>query len=307
LFPRNVHVFPMDTNDLKGFYLKHLDRLFEDAGFRNALLSYNKLFEIPLQGNDRELFGQLFSAYLDEAEFALSILGKLEYSTDDVILEMGGGLGFAYGFLKSRGLDVYSIEPSQSGYAGYYDTALQMFRLLGIDSSHWYPFFAEECRKMNQTFDIIFSYGVLEHVRDLRQTLLGLKSVLKPGGKMVHWTVNYLIPYEPHFKMVLFPFSPITTRFFKPSLKDSPLWEGLNFVTARTLKRACRACGLHVTFKRGVMLESFQRLREPGFARRQRHFLPFYFFLKRTGLINALNLIPIPFTTPLVVVLKHQG
>ncbi|MBW1859142.1 MAG: methyltransferase domain-containing protein, partial [Deltaproteobacteria bacterium] len=144
---------------------------------------------------------------------------------------------------------------------------------LGIDSSHWYPFFAEECGKINTTFDIVFSYGVLEHVRDLRQTLLGLKSVLKPGGKMIHWTVNYLIPYEPHFKMLLFPFSPKTTSFFKPSLKHSPLWGGLNFVTARKLRRACKSCALDIKFERGVVLESFQRLREAGFARRQRYFL----------------------------------
>jgi 2-polyprenyl-3-methyl-5-hydroxy-6-metoxy-1,4-benzoquinol methylase len=296
----------MATNDLRNFYLKDINRLFENAGFRNTFLSYNKLFRIPLRGNDEELFRQLFLAYLDEAEFALSILRKLEYSKEDVILEMGGGLGFVYGFLKSQGFDVYSIEPSQSGYAGYYKTALQMFEILGIDSSHWYPFFAEECGNIHRTFDIAFSYGVLEHVRDLRQTLLGLKSVLKPDGKMIHWTVNYLIPYEPHFKMMLFPFSPGTTSFFKPSLKHSPLWGGLNFVTAGKLKRVCKSCGLDIKFKRGVVLESFQRLHEAGFAQRQRYFLPFYYFLEKTGLLNALNLIPIPFTTPLVIELKQE-
>jgi 2-polyprenyl-3-methyl-5-hydroxy-6-metoxy-1,4-benzoquinol methylase len=296
----------MNNNHIRNFYLKDIDRLFENAGFRNKFLSYNKLFRIPLKGNDRELFRQLLLVYLDEAEFALSILRKLEFSRKDVILEMGGGLGFVYGFLKRQGLDIYSIEPSQSGYAGYYETALQMFKVLGIDSSHWHPFFAEECGRTNRTFDIVFSYGVLEHVRDLRGTLLGLKSVLKPGGKMIHWTVNYLIPYEPHFKMLLFPFSPRTTSFFRPSLKHSPLWGGLNFVTAGKLKRVCRSCGLDITFKRGVVLESFQRLREEGFARRQKFFLPFYHFLQKTGLINTLNLIPIPFTTPLVIVLKHH-
>lgn len=296
----------MDTNYLKPFYLKDLDRLSENAGFRNTFLSYNRLFRIPLEEDERELFKQLFLVYLDEAEFALSILGKLEYSRKDVILEMGGGLGFVYGFLKSQGFDVYSIEPSQSGYSGYYTTALQMFEILGIDSSHWYPFFAEECGKMNRTFDIVFSYGVLEHVRDLTQTLLGLRSVLKPGGTMIHWTVNYLIPYEPHFKMLLFPVSPGTTSFFKPSLKHSPLWNGLNFVTVGRLKRACKACGLDIKFRTGVVLESFQRLREAGFARRQKYFLPFYYFLEKTGLINALSLIPIPITTPLVIELKHQ-
>ena len=296
----------MDRNNLRNFYLQDLDRLFEDASFRKTFLSYNKLFRIPPKGNDRALFEELFLVYLDEAEFALSILRKLEFSKKDVILEMGGGLGFVYGFLKSQGLDFCSIEPSQSGYAGYHKTALQMFEILGIDSSHWYPFFAEECGRMNRTFDIIFSYGVLEHVRDLRQTLLGLKRVLRPSGKMIHWTVNYLIPYEPHFKMLLFPFAPSTTSFFKPTLKHSPLWGGLNFVTAGKLKRACEACGLDIKFKRGVVLESFQRLREVGFARRQRYFLPFYYFLERTGLINALSLIPISFTTPLVIVLKHQ-
>jgi len=296
----------MASSNLRDFYLKDLDRLFEDAGFRKTFLSYNKLFRIPPKGNDRELFRELFLVYLEEAEFALSILRKLEFSKKDVILEMGGGLGFVYGFLKSQGLDVYSIEPSQSGYAGYYKTAVQMFKILGIDSSHWYPFFAEECGKINRTFDIIFSYGVLEHVRDLRQTLLGLKSVLKTSGTMIHWTVNYLIPYEPHFKMFLLPFSPKTTSFLKPILKHSPLWGGLNFVTAGKLKRACKSCGLDITFKRGVVLESFERLREAGFARRQRYFLPLYYFLERTGLINALNLIPIPFTTPLVIELKHE-
>ena len=296
----------MDGNSLTNFYMQHLDRLFENAGFRKTFLCYNKLFGIPPKENDRELYKQLFLVYLDEAEFALSILRKLKFSKKDVILEMGGGLGFVYGFLKTCGFDVYSIEPSQSGYAGYYETALQMFKILGIDSSDWYPFFAEDCGKINTTFDIIFSYGVLEHVRDLRQTLLGLKRVLKPRGKMIHWTVNYLIPYEPHFKLLLVPFSPGTTSSFKPSLKHSPLWDGLNFVTAGRLRRACRACGLDIKFERGVVLESFQRLREAGFARRQKHFLPFYYFLEKTGLINALNLIPIQFTTPLVIALKHQ-
>ncbi|MBW1744063.1 MAG: hypothetical protein JRJ47_11670 [Deltaproteobacteria bacterium] len=77
-------------------------------------------------------------------------------------------------------------------------------------------------------------------------------------------------------------------------------------MTAGKLRRACKACALDIKFERGVVLESFQRLREVGFARRQRYFLPFYYFMERTGLINALNLIPIPFTTPLVIVLKHQ-
>lgn len=278
---------------LRDFYLSHLDELFGSPNFRKKILNYSKFSkEIPGSTNERDLFEKIFTVYIEEAELTLSLLERRRLTSGDALLEVGGGVGLAYGFLKSRGFDIYAIEPSKSGHGGYYETALEMFTILNIDASHWYPLSVTECVKLNKKFDIIFSNYVLEHIQDLRSAFVSMKGVLSQGGIMIHHTVNYTVPYEPHFRIILFPFFPRLTSFLKPALKKSPRWHGLNFITARTVKSICRSCDLDIEFERGILIKTLERLDDnPEFSMRQGHFLALYHLLRRVRFLKLLNLI----------------
>jgi 2-polyprenyl-3-methyl-5-hydroxy-6-metoxy-1,4-benzoquinol methylase len=246
--------------------------------------------------------------YLEEAELTVSLIKNANITKKCTLLEIGGGLGFAYGFLKKLGFNIYAIEPSISGFSEHYKTALTMFNILKIDHSTWYPFTATECQKLGKQFDIIFSNNVLEHIPNLKATFLSLRYILKSDGVMIHNTVNYFIPYEPHFNILLVPFFPKFTTLLKPALKTSPLWRELNFITTKSLKSLCKICKLNITFRKGILLETFLRFGSNiEFAERQRYFFYAYLFLKWSNLIKILNFIPMSLTTPICMEIRKNN
>lgn len=291
---------------LRKFYLTRFDQLFANINFRNKILSCNDILKVSNTiESEHEVFKKVFMTYVGEAELTLSLLAKQKLTKEHTLLEIGGGIGLVYGFLKSRGFCIYALEPSASGHDGYYETALEMFHTLGISSDHWYPFLAEECGKINEKFDIIFSNYVLEHIQNLEASFRAMKSVLKSNGVMIHHTVNYIIPYEPHFKIVLPPFFPRLASFFKPMFKESPLWNGLNFVTVGKLKGICQSCNLEIEFGNGIFLETMRRLdTDSQFANRHKYFLPIYRFLKWTHLLHLVDVMPIWLTTPIRCIIR---
>jgi 2-polyprenyl-3-methyl-5-hydroxy-6-metoxy-1,4-benzoquinol methylase len=244
--------------------------------------------------------------FLEGAELTLSLIDELGVKGQE-LLEIGGGIGLVYGYLKSNGFSIHSIEPSASGFEGYYETALELFNTLKIDKSHWYPLLAQDSHKIGKNFDIIFSNNVLEHIKDLKSTFNVLKGVLKPRGLMVHNTVNYIIPYEPHFKIVLVPLIPRLTEVFRPGIRHSKVWKGLNFITTRQIKLVCESCDLDVVFDKGVLLRTLRRLEEDHeFAIRQGRFIPIYKFLQKTCLLRTLNYLPVSLTTPITFKVKNK-
>ena len=290
---------------LTDYYRSYTNAIYEDSDFRRYILGLqtSKLFDEAHQLGEKELFKKILDNLLEEAELTLSLISSQHITKTDSVLEVGGGLGLVYGFLKRQGYDIWGIEPSDSGFGGYFQAALQLFKMLGIDGSHFHPLSAKEATKLDARFDVIFSNNVLEHIPELEESISDLQKVLNPNGVMIHNTVNYLIPYEPHFKILLFPFFPRCTEFFKPVLKESPLWKGLNFITTYKLKRVCIANNLTIRFDTDRLLRTFTRLdTDPEFAKRQKYFIPIYMFLKSTGLIKFLDKIPIACTTPITFI-----
>lgn len=56
----------------------------------------------------------------------------------------------------------------------------------------------EELPFPEQSFDLILSHEVLEHVRDDRKAVLEMLRVLRPGGRMVVFAPNRGYPFETH-------------------------------------------------------------------------------------------------------------
>ena len=86
------------------------------------------------------------------------------------LLEIGGGNGLQAKLLANMGFQVVSIDPAPRR------------------PSH-FPVQAGDCTRIefdDDSFDVVFSSNVLEHVVDLSKGLIEMKRVLKPGGIMIH-------------------------------------------------------------------------------------------------------------------------
>jgi len=86
------------------------------------------------------------------------------------LLEIGGGNGFLASHLARLGFEVVSIDPKPRQPSHY--------QVQPGDSTH--------LAFDDNSFDIIFSSNVLEHITDLTTALGEMKRVLKPSGVMIH-------------------------------------------------------------------------------------------------------------------------
>ncbi|MDO8657214.1 MAG: methyltransferase domain-containing protein [Candidatus Levybacteria bacterium] len=292
--------------DIIEFYSEKIEKLYKNKYFRESLKIKNKqLFLSPYLKDTRISFKKAFSAELEQAEITISMLEKLEIDKNKSILEIGGGIGIVYGFLRKMGYNIYSIEPSESGFMNQYNSGIILLNILKIDTLNWYPLKLEEADKLSMQFDIIVSNNVLEHVHDLESSFLILKKLLKKDGAMIHNTVNYHVPYEPHFRIPLFPFFPKLTVFFKPKLKNNGIWKDLHFITSTEIKNICKNNNLAISFYNDRLLNTLKKLEDNSeFSKRHKHFLRIYKFLKHTHTLMFLEKLPISFKTPMQFKIK---
>lgn len=224
------------------------------------------------------------------------------------ILEIGGGVGMTYAVLRSSAFDITSLEPGAQGFGDRHSAGLRLMELLNIDSRAWIKTGIEDFEaKQGQTFDLIFSYFVLEHIPDLRRAFRAMSGLLSPNGMMVHQCPNYTVPFEPHYNIPLVPFKPEWTPLFSPGLKNMNLWKGLCFTTHGKIARLCRGCGLKHEFSRGMTARAFERvLTDKEFASRKQGFVRLARILKSTGMLEILRKIPASLNTPMEFTAKKQ-
>lgn len=89
------------------------------------------------------------------------------------LLEIGGGAGWQADYLTKKGFQVKSIDVQQSKYTERRIFPVQIYNGKTI------PF-------EDNTFDVIFSSNVLEHIPHCRQFQSEIHRVLKPGGTAIH-------------------------------------------------------------------------------------------------------------------------
>ncbi len=116
-----------------------------------------------------------------------SILRALSLETRPRILEYGCGTGMTLHCLSPIAR-VYGIDSS--------DKALAYCRRRGLPHLHKMeiPDFADRSNPFGDPFDIILLLDVLEHIKEERQILRGLRTWLKPGG--------YLLVSVPAFRFL---------------------------------------------------------------------------------------------------------
>jgi SAM-dependent methyltransferase len=188
------------------------------------------------------------------------------------VLEIGSGLGFVSLWLARRNVNVKQLEPTAGPFDVFAKLATEIAACSAGVSPDRLTIGAEDLDPARHgTFDFLFSFNVLEHIADLDRAMAAMATVLAPGGVMLHCCPNYTFPYEPHLGIPLVPFAPgLTERFFPVRIAaQKTVWDSLNFVTARRLRRLARVNRLDVEMLRGQMAGQIERLiADPIFSSR---------------------------------------
>ena len=130
---------------------------------------------------------------LAEVGDAIELLGRHGRRSGNV-LEIGAGTGWQARALSEEGFTVEAIDlPPESGISGH--ARNRHWPIRDYDGVH-IPF-------PDDSFDIIYSSNVLEHVVELDALMEEMKRVLHPGGIMLHllpnpqWRLLSLVTYYP--------------------------------------------------------------------------------------------------------------
>lgn len=103
------------------------------------------------------------------------------------VLDAGCGLGLYMERLAAHGATVHGIELEQ-----------ERAQAASKVSPHAIQASAEALPYPDESFDLVFSNEVLEHVQDDRQAVREAVRVLAPGGSLAIFVPNRLYPFETH-------------------------------------------------------------------------------------------------------------
>jgi ubiquinone/menaquinone biosynthesis C-methylase UbiE len=157
-------------------------------------------------------------------------LRKLTPLEGKKLLEVGSGFGVNLAvFVKDFGIDGYGVEPDGEGFGCSFASSREIFAANGLDPARITPAVGEALPFPDESFDVVYSSYVLEHVQDPVQVLSESVRVLKPGGILSFELPNHLSYFEGHY---LVPQPPLVVNVL-------PLWVrmwGRDPAFARTLR-----------------------------------------------------------------------
>ena len=274
-------------------------RQFDTDEFRQLFRETGKFSEAEINEEihnfcEQSVYGfQVVSPYLPS-----------EPSKEFRILEVGAGSMVLSAYLGLMGFDVVPLEPVGVGF-----DFLLYFK---AEVNRRYPFLkpldkgAELLEAQDGQFDLIASVNVVEHLDDPLLALDQMVKRLKPGGKMMHSCPNYLIPYDPHFGIPLWPQGPERSGalFAKQIARNPGLWESVNFITSKTI---AKHFGAQVQFKKGLLASAFNRLKtDPAYGSRHKTLLKLRLILAASGVLWLLGKLPGEYATPMEFVVQKQ-
>ena len=180
------------------------------------------------------------------------------------ILEIGSGTGILLKELSRIFSEktFHGLDPHQRGFYNYEKISKR------ISNNNLLIFNDElETFSSNESYDLIFSFNVFEHLEDQKIYIKKIDNLLKKDGKSVILCPNYDFPYEPHFIIPIIYNKNITYKFFKKKITDHEkitgekgLWDGLNFCSKKKLKKYLIRNDYQFNFDQGIKDRLLQRI-----------------------------------------------
>ena len=156
------------------------------------------------------------------------------------ILEIGSGTSILLNEISKRFPEkkFFGLDPHQRGYDGYEPISKKISNTKNLSLVH------DDFVKFssNNSFDLIFSFNVFEHLQDQNEYINKIDNLLAPKGRSIILCPNYDFPYEPHFIIPIIYDKETTYKLFKNKIKkheektgELGLWNGLNFCSKKKL------------------------------------------------------------------------
>lgn len=121
------------------------------------------------------------------------------------LLEIGAGVGaFLITLRKKFQIDAYGIEPSEEEFSPFNEISNNLLTENGLSKDIIIKGRAEKLPFKDESFDLIYSTNVLEHVQNPEMVLKESLRVLKRGGYLQFVIPNYFSFWEGHYG-VLWP------------------------------------------------------------------------------------------------------
>lgn len=156
---------------------------------------------------------------------------------DKTVLEVGCGFGGGVLKLWQVGAKAYGLDINPD--------AIEIAKLILKDESKerisgniFCIAVGENIPFKNNTFDIVFSINVLEHVQNPTKVIRESVRVLKPGGFLFIHAPNYLYPYEGHYRLWILPMMPkiLLKIYLKFRRRDVRFMETINYITPNKIE-----------------------------------------------------------------------
>jgi len=244
---------------------------------------YSEKYQKPFPNLEKSLREVLSSEREEERlaimqeEFGLEIEGRK-------VLEVGSGLGLFNIVCQQKGIDCCGIEPDwvklQISLELLNETGLKRNIVSGIGEN--LPF-------IDNTFDFVVSFQVLEHTRNPEKVLKESLRTLKPGGYIYFVVPNYNSFWEGHYGLIWLPQLPKTIAkiYVKCMRRDADFLDELQYTTPRNIHKALKDekveilnLGIEMWEKR-LELASFSTWGSTGVM------------MKLTKLLHQLKIIPV--------------
>ena len=156
---------------------------------------------------------ELVAVRLDDSAYEQRRLARLESALDGTVrgrslLNVGCGTGGFNAVADAAGATTWGVDADGDAVAIARSRGLRV----AVAEAETLPF-------ADATFDLLYCYSTLEHVRDGARSIAEMVRVLRPGGVLYLHTPNRWAAYETHYKL-----------FYPPGL---PRWAGALYVAAR--------------------------------------------------------------------------
>ena len=211
-----------------------------------------------IEENCRSCFSGIYSSNYDfnamAREFVNEVraIEELERITGLIGTDLGGKsileIGSGYGILvalgrKKFGAHTWGVEPSDQ-YSGTYDVSRSILQEMGLDTDIIKKGYGENIPWEDETFDIVYSSNVIEHVRDPAKVFQESVRVTKKGGFIVANIPNYGSWWEGHYGILMPPYSPgwLLKVIVKYLGRDTSFVDTLQLVTYTKLRRWLVPC-----------------------------------------------------------------